>query len=226
MNINLAKGGESMPIHEIRKRKIVAVIRGATIHTIVPIAQALRLGGVTALEITMETPNAPRMIERLREEFQSDVLIGAGTVLDAETARAAILSGAQFIFSPTVNKETIRMAKRYGVISVPGAMTPTEILQAYEAGADLIKVFPAHILGPEYFKAVAGPLPHIPLMPTGGIHLGNAKEYIEAGAVAIGLGSTLVAAKQKIDSESLPQLTERARCFVEQVDVAKQIVQR
>lgn len=215
-----------MPIHEIKKRKIVAVIRGATIHTIVPIAQALRLGGVTALEITMETPNAPRIIERLREELQSDVLIGAGTVLDAETARAAILSGAQFIFSPTVNKETIRMAKRYGVTSVPGAMTPTEILQAYEAGADLIKVFPAHILGPEYFKAVAGPLPHIPLMPTGGLHLGNAKEYIEAGAVAIGVGSTLVAAKQKIDSESLPQLTERARCFVEQVDVAKQIVQR
>ena len=215
-----------MPIHEIKKRKIVAVIRNTTIDTIIPIAQALRLGGVTALEITMETPNAPQIIQRLRAECESDVLIGAGTVLDAETARTAILSGAQFIFSPTVNKETIRMAKRYGVISVPGAMTPTEILQAYEAGADLIKVFPAHVLGPGYFKTVAGPLPHIPLMPTGGLHLGNAKEYMEAGAVAIGVGSTLVAAKQDIDSASLLQLTERARCFVEQVDAAKKMVQR
>ncbi|SFB20316.1 MULTISPECIES: bifunctional 4-hydroxy-2-oxoglutarate aldolase/2-dehydro-3-deoxy-phosphogluconate aldolase [unclassified Bacillus (in: firmicutes)] len=211
-----------MGIEEIKKRRIVAVIRHAKLDTIIPIAHALYAGGVSALEITMETPRAIHVIEALRTEFTNDVLVGAGTVLDGETARAAIMSGAQFVFSPTVNKETIKMTKRYGVISVPGAMTPTEILRAYEAGADLIKVFPAHVLGPAYFKAVAGPIPHVPLMPTGGIDVDNIADYFKAGAVAAGVGSTLVDASREISADYLLNLTDKARLFMEKVQFSKQ----
>ncbi|MGD7010154.1 bifunctional 4-hydroxy-2-oxoglutarate aldolase/2-dehydro-3-deoxy-phosphogluconate aldolase [Metabacillus sp. 84] len=199
----------------IQQSGVVAVIRGANPETIIPIARALKEGGVTALEITMENPKAIKVIERLKGEFQDEVLVGAGTVLDPESARTAIMAGAKFIFSPTINPETIRMAKRYGVISVPGAMTPTEILAAYEAGADLVKVFPANVLGPDYLKAVAGPLPHIPLMPTGGIGLDNAEAFMRAGAAAVGAGSTLADGRMEADAQSLIQLTDRARMFSE-----------
>lgn len=221
---NFRGAGEdaAVVIAEIKKRGIVAVIRHSNTETIVPIANALRAGGVTALEITMEVPNALRVMEELRREFQDEIMVGAGTVLDPETARAAIMAGAQFIFSPTVNIETIKMTKRYGVLSVPGAMTPTEILAAYESGADMVKVFPANILGPDFFKAIAGPLPHIPLMPTGGIDVNNAADYIKAGAVAVGVGSTLVDAKKEITNDYLFQLTETALRFVEAVSGAKQ----
>ncbi|MGD6819179.1 bifunctional 4-hydroxy-2-oxoglutarate aldolase/2-dehydro-3-deoxy-phosphogluconate aldolase [Metabacillus sp. 113a] len=199
----------------IQQSGVVAVIRGANPETIIPIARALKEGGVTAMEITMENPKAIKVIERLNGEFHDEVLVGAGTVLDPESARTAIMAGAKFIFSPTINPETIRMAKRYGVISVPGAMTPTEILAAYEAGADLVKVFPANVLGPDYLKAVAGPLPHIPLMPTGGIGLDNAEAFMRAGAAAVGAGSTLVDGRMEADAQSLIQLTDRARLFYE-----------
>ncbi|AZB41964.1 bifunctional 4-hydroxy-2-oxoglutarate aldolase/2-dehydro-3-deoxy-phosphogluconate aldolase [Bacillus sp. FJAT-42376] len=202
-----------MKANAIQESGIVAVIRGANPETIIPIAHALKDGGVTALEITMENPKAVRVIERLSGEFHEEVLVGAGTVLDPETARTAIMAGAKFIFSPTVNLDTIRMAKRYGVISVPGAMTPTEILAAYEAGADLVKVFPANVLGPEFLKAVAGPLPHIPLMPTGGIGLDNMEAFLKAGAAAVGAGSTLVSGSMEADSGSLVKLAERASRF-------------
>jgi len=211
-----------MRVQDIAKRGIVAVIRNAKTDTIIPIAQALQAGGVTAFEITMETPGALRVIELLRAECSEEVVVGAGTVLDKETARAAILSGAQFIFSPTVNIDTIKLTKRYGVLSIPGAMTPTEILNAYETGADIIKVFPAHVLGPEYLKAVAGPLPHIPLMPTGGIDIDNIQQYMNAGAIAVGVGGTLVDAKMEITSEGLRQLTEKAYLFVERMQAVKQ----
>ncbi|WP_338780456.1 bifunctional 4-hydroxy-2-oxoglutarate aldolase/2-dehydro-3-deoxy-phosphogluconate aldolase [Metabacillus sp. FJAT-52054] len=204
-----------MRAHAFQESGVVAVIRGANPDTIVPIAQALKDGGVTALEITMENPKAIQVIERLNEAFNEEVLVGAGTVLDPETARTAISAGAKFIFSPTVSLDTIRMAKRYGVISVPGAMTPTEILTAYEAGADLVKVFPANVLGPEFLKAVAGPLPHIPLMPTGGIGLNNMEAFLKAGAAAIGVGSTLVSVGMAADGESLIKLADRARQFSE-----------
>ena len=134
---------------------------------------------------------------------------------------SAWIKRAKFIFSPTINIETIKLTKRYGVISVPGAMTPTEILTGYECGADLIKVFPANILGPGYLKDVHGPLPHIPLMPTGGINLANASSYIEAGAVAVGVGSTLVNTKGIMDDEYFLQLTEKARRFVEVVKASR-----
>ncbi|KEZ50533.1 bifunctional 4-hydroxy-2-oxoglutarate aldolase/2-dehydro-3-deoxy-phosphogluconate aldolase [Metabacillus indicus] len=206
---------------EIRKRGVVAVIRGATPESILSIGSALKAGGVTALEITMETPKASSVIESAASHFGSDVLVGAGTVLDPETARAAIMSGAKFIFSPTVKKETIAMAKRYGVISVPGAFTPTEILTAFEYGADLIKVFPADSVGPGYLKNIAGPLPHIPLMPTGGVDLHNTGDYIRAGAIAVGVGSTLVNTKAELTDKVLYQMTEKAAAFIEEVNKAR-----
>ncbi|MGG3466061.1 bifunctional 4-hydroxy-2-oxoglutarate aldolase/2-dehydro-3-deoxy-phosphogluconate aldolase [Neobacillus pocheonensis] len=211
-----------MSIAEIKNRSVVAVIRGATLESIIPMANALKEGGVTALEITMETPKALAIIEKAADEFGDELLVGAGTVLDPETARAAIMAGSKFIFSPTVNPETIRMTKRYGTISVPGAFTPTEILHAYEHGADVIKVFPAGTVGPGYFKNIAGPLPHIPLMPTGGINIQNAKDYIKAGAVAVGVGTSLVDPSRTFTNEYLMEVTQNAKKLMEEIQVARE----
>lgn len=204
-------------LQSIYEDKLVAVIRGARGEDIVSIAEALHEGGVHILEVTTETPGVMPLIERLSSEFGDEVTVGAGTVLDPETARMAIMSGAQFIFSPTVNIETIRMAKRYGVVSIPGAMTPTEILTAYEYGADLIKVFPANIMGPHYLKDVHGPMPHMPLMPTGGVTLDNIQEYFQYGAVAAGLGSALVDTKRSMNDTTLQAITETASKFRDKV---------
>ncbi|HEU5139771.1 MAG TPA: bifunctional 4-hydroxy-2-oxoglutarate aldolase/2-dehydro-3-deoxy-phosphogluconate aldolase [Bacillales bacterium] len=200
-------------IQSIYENKLVAVIRGAKGDDVVQIAKALKSGGVNILEITAETPGVLSLIEQVSSEFGDEVTVGAGTVLDPETARAAIMAGAKFIFSPTVNLETIRMTKRYGAVSIPGAMTPTEILTAYENGADIIKVFPANIMGPRYLKDVHGPLPHIPLMPTGGVNLDNIHEYFQNGAVAAGLGSALVDTKKQVNESTLKELTEKASKF-------------
>ncbi|WP_026580952.1 bifunctional 4-hydroxy-2-oxoglutarate aldolase/2-dehydro-3-deoxy-phosphogluconate aldolase [Bacillus sp. J33] len=198
-------------LEELKKRKIVAVIRGARPEQILPIARALQAGGISTFEITVETPKVCKLIEKVKEEFGNEVIVGAGTVLDPETACAVIMSGAEFIFSPTVNAETIKMAKRYGVLSIPGALTPTEILTAYEQGGDIIKVFPADVMGVSYFKSLQGPLPHIPLMPTGGIGAGNIQDYLKAGAVAAGVGSSLVNAKNLNSDEDYLTLTEKAK---------------
>ncbi|RXJ02067.1 bifunctional 4-hydroxy-2-oxoglutarate aldolase/2-dehydro-3-deoxy-phosphogluconate aldolase [Anaerobacillus alkaliphilus] len=208
-------------IKQIKDSGIVAVIRGANKDNIIPIAKALSKGGVTALELTVETPKILSLVEMVADELKDEAIVGVGTVLDPETARAAIMAGARFVFSPVVNVETIKMTKRYGVLSVPGALTPTEILTAYEHGADIIKVFPANIMGPGYFKDVRGPLPHIPMMPTGGIDLTNVGSYIKAGAVAAGVGSTLVNTKETIDEEYCAKLTERAQQFVNEVRLAR-----
>lgn len=202
-------------LEELRNSKIVAVIRGARPDQILPIAHALQAGGVRAFEITVETPKVCALIEKVKEEFGNEVIVGAGTVLDPETARSVIMSGAEFIFSPTVNIETIKMAKRYGVLSIPGAFTPTEILTAYEHGGDIIKVFPADVLGVPYFKSLQGPLPHIPLMPTGGINAENILDYIRAGAVAAGVGGSLVNVKKLNSKKDYADLTEKAKQFSE-----------
>ncbi|GAE33741.1 bifunctional 4-hydroxy-2-oxoglutarate aldolase/2-dehydro-3-deoxy-phosphogluconate aldolase [Halalkalibacter akibai] len=207
-------------LQEIQDNGIVAIIRGAKPENILSIAKALREGGVKTLEITVETPQVLKLIEQVSQELD-DVIVGAGTVLDPETARAAIMAGAKFIFSPTVNVETIRLTKRYGVISIAGALTPTEILTAYENGSDIIKVFPANVFGPGYLKDVHGPLPHIPLMPTGGISLANIKEYIQAGGVAAGLGSALVDTKKEINDTYLAELTAKSKEYVEAVQAAR-----
>ncbi|WP_335338758.1 bifunctional 4-hydroxy-2-oxoglutarate aldolase/2-dehydro-3-deoxy-phosphogluconate aldolase [Lentibacillus amyloliquefaciens] len=155
-------------LQKMTDHKLVAIVRGADPDDVMPIAEALYDGGIRLMEITMDTPRVETIISELNNAFSGEMLVGAGTVLDAESAKTAIEAGATFIISPTVNTETIKMTKRYGVVSIPGAMTPTEILTAYEHGADLVKVFPAQAMGPGYVKDVRGPFPYIPLMPTGG----------------------------------------------------------
>ncbi|MGW6297623.1 bifunctional 4-hydroxy-2-oxoglutarate aldolase/2-dehydro-3-deoxy-phosphogluconate aldolase [Peribacillus butanolivorans] len=198
---------------ELKQGKLVAVIRGARPDQIVPIARALNEGGIRTLEITVETPKVCELIDKVKEEFGDDIIVGAGTVLDPETARSVIMAGAEFIFSPTVNIETIKMAKRYGIISIPGALTPTEILTAYEHGADVIKVFPADALGVGYFKNLKSPLPHIPLMPTGGVNLDNLGSFLKAGAVAAGIGGSLINPKKLLSEEDYTELEETAKKF-------------
>ncbi|MFB4168264.1 bifunctional 4-hydroxy-2-oxoglutarate aldolase/2-dehydro-3-deoxy-phosphogluconate aldolase [Virgibacillus sp. JSM 102003] len=205
-------------LQAIYENKLVSVIREADGDNIVPIAKALRDGGVNILEITAETPNFLSLIERVTNELGDEVIVGVGTVLDPETARVAIMAGAQFIFSPTVNEETIRIAKRYDAVSIPGAMTPTEILKAYEEGADIIKVFPAQTMGPSYLKYVHGPLPHIPLMPTGGVNLDNVQEYFQNGAVAVGMGSALVDLGQPMSTSTLQEISRKAVQFRDKVN--------
>lgn len=208
-------------LEQLKECSIVAVIRGATVDNIIPISKALNEGGVKGIEITVETPKAFTLIEKVVSEMGDEVIVGAGTVLDPETARAAIMVGSKFIFSPTINPETIKITKRYGVISVPGALTPTEILTGYEHGADIIKVFPSNIVGPTYLKDIHGPLPHIPLMPTGGIDVDNVGDYIKAGAVAVGVGSSLVNTKEVIDEMYCKKLTEKAKQLVNAVKKAR-----
>ena len=203
-------------LDHILANQVIAIIRGADPDEVLNIVQALKRGGIRCLEITINSPNALSVIEKLCDHFEDQLLIGAGTVLDSETARSAILAGARFIISPTCNRKVIRTTRRYGCVSIPGAFTPTEILQAYEYGGDIVKVFPA-ILGPAYLKEIRGPLGQIPLMPTGGVSLENIKEFKEAGAVAFGIGSALVSSRQPVDDQYLEQLVSVAKAFVSAV---------
>ena len=171
---------------------IVAVVRFRDPGPLVEVVKALADGGVTVAEVTFTVPNAIDVIREAKKQLGDRVLLGAGTVLDPETARAAFLAGAEFLVSPTVNVDVIRMARRYDKLVMPGAFTPTEVLTAWEAGADVVKVFPADILGPAFFKALKGPLPQVKLMPTGGVDLTTASEFLKAGAVCLGVGSQLV----------------------------------
>lgn len=200
---------------------VIAVIRKCDPESILPLAHALLQGGVIALEITMESPGSLEMIESLRNEFNDEVIVGAGTVLDGETAKMAIAAGAEFILSPSINQQMIEVTKRYGKLCVPGAMTPTEILTAYEKGADMVKVFPAGSLGPNYLKDVKGPLGHIPLIPTGGVGLENVAEFIKAGAIAVGVGGSLID-RDSIKNRDFTMIKERARKFMEKVQIAKE----
>lgn len=211
-----------MSIEKIKENGIIAIVRGHQPKDIVSIVGALREGGVRTVEITMDTPDIGAVIERVLAEFGREMLIGAGTVLDPESARLALMAGAQFIFSPSLNVETIRMTKRYGALSIPGVLTPTEILTAYEHGADAVKVFPISVLGPEYLKAVRDPLPHIPLIPTGGITLKNIGAYLQNGAIAVGLGGALVHKTLRVDAVYLQELKWRAAQFVDAVKKARQ----
>lgn len=203
-------------LQQILENKIVAIIRGAHPDDVLKIVNALYDGGVKVMEITLNSPRALAVIEALTHQIGDKVLVGAGTVLDAATARAALLAGAKFIISPTLDIDTIKMTRRYGAVSIPGAFTPTEILAAYVNGGDIIKVFPASS-GAGYFKDMHGPLPHIPLMPTGGVTLENIRQFQKAGAVAFGIGSALVDAKQEVTEAWLQQLTGKAGNFVQAV---------
>ncbi len=171
---------------------IVAVVRSESSEPLIKVIRALAEGGVTAAEVTFTVPDAVDVIRQARREVGDAVVLGAGTVLDPETARAAILAGAEYIVAPTVNVDVVRLCRRYDKAVMPGAFSPTEVLTAWEAGADVVKVFPADVGGPAYLKALRGPLPQIRLMPTGGVDLTTAESFLAAGACCLGVGSALV----------------------------------
>jgi 2-dehydro-3-deoxyphosphogluconate aldolase / (4S)-4-hydroxy-2-oxoglutarate aldolase len=197
---------------------LIAVIRAESRDQAARIAEACAQGGVAALEITFTVPGAAGAIEHLAKEFSNKILLGAGTVLDPETARIAILAGAHFVVSPALNIETARLCNRYQVPYLPGAGTIAEVIAGMECGADIIKAFPGEILGPTFIKAVKGPLPQAQLMPTGGVSLENVGEWIKAGAVAIGVGSSLTAGAKTGDYASI---TKMACQFVEKISEAR-----
>jgi 2-dehydro-3-deoxyphosphogluconate aldolase/(4S)-4-hydroxy-2-oxoglutarate aldolase len=182
----------------------------------VEVVRALAEGGVTAAEVTFTVPDAIEVLGRVRKEVGDAVVLGAGTVLDPETARAALLAGAEFLVTPTVNLDVIRMARRYDKVVMPGAFTPTEVLSAWEAGADVVKVFPADVGGPNYLKALRGPLPQIRLMPTGGVDLTTAEAFLKAGACCLGVGGSLVEPKA-MATRDFGRLRELAARYAEVV---------
>lgn len=201
-------------IQQILTYKIVAIIRGAKPEDVLQIAKALHEGGVRCLEITLNSPNALQVIENVSQKMEDRVAVGAGTVLTAAEAADAIAAGAKFIISPIMNADIIHKTKELGAVSIPGAFTPTEIFNAYRNGADIIKVFPG-TSGPGFIKEVLAPLPHIPLMPTGGISLQNIQEFKKAGSVAYGIGKSLVDTKQKISDEYLQEIITSAQKFMQ-----------
>lgn len=202
-------------LSKIFVHKIIAIIRNIEPHDIIKVSEALYAGGIRILEITMNSNKPLEAIEQVVEKLGDKMIIGAGTVLDPESARLAVASGAKFILSPTVDIKTIKMAKSLGVVCIPGAYTPTEILYAYANGGDIIKVFPA--TSPSYIRAMSGPLPQIPLLPTGGININNIKDFQKAGAVGFGLGNALVDSREAITDESLLALTKKATLFVDAI---------
>jgi 2-dehydro-3-deoxyphosphogluconate aldolase/(4S)-4-hydroxy-2-oxoglutarate aldolase len=192
---------------------IVAVVRSESPAALVTVVRALAQGGVTAVEITFTVPDAVDVIRQVRRELGDAIALGAGTVLDPETARAALLAGAEYIVAPVVNLEVIRLCHRYDKVVMPGAFTPTEVLTAWEAGADIVKVFPADVGGPAYLKALRGPLPQVRLMPTGGVDLTTAEAFLKAGACCLGVGGSLVEAKA-IATGDFNRIRDLARQFV------------
>lgn len=198
-------------LSQILEYKIVTIIRGARPGDVVDIADALYKGGVKLLEITLNSENAFDVIRTVSARFENKMLIGAGTVLTAEEALKVIDCGAKFIISPSTDFDVIKVTKQKGIVSIPGAYTPTEIVNAYKAGADIIKVFPAST--PKYIKEVLAPLSHIPLMPTGGISLENIAEFQKSGAIAFGIGTSLVDTKKEITGEYLDEITKKAELF-------------
>jgi len=199
---------------------VVAIIRVASAQEAVAVCGAIAKGGVKPIEITMTVPGAIDAIKELKGAMGDNVLLGAGTVLDPETARAVVLAGAEFVVCPTLNLEVIEVCRRYSKIVVPGAFTPTEILTAWEAGADIVKVFPATVGGPRYLRDIRGPLPQIRLMPVGGVNIDNTPDFIKAGAVGVAAGTSLVDRKA-VSEGKYDIITENARKFVEAVKLAR-----
>jgi 2-dehydro-3-deoxyphosphogluconate aldolase / (4S)-4-hydroxy-2-oxoglutarate aldolase len=208
-------------IQTIRETGIIPVVRARSADEAMQAIDAISEGGISILEITMTVPGAVGVIEQVSKRYGADALVGAGTVLDAETARACILAGARFVVSPALNLETIEMCRRYGTAVMPGALTPTEVVQAWSAGADFVKVFPAGAVGgASYIKSLKAPLPQIELVPTGGVSLKTAADFIKAGASALGVGAELVDV-QAIRDGKQSVITERAQEFVRIVREAK-----
>jgi 2-dehydro-3-deoxyphosphogluconate aldolase/(4S)-4-hydroxy-2-oxoglutarate aldolase len=197
------------------------VVRVSSAQEAIDVAEAIKEGGVSFIEITMSVQGAIEVIRELTEKYKDKIIMGAGTVLDPETGRAALLAGAQFLVSPTLNLDLIHLAHRYSAVVIPGTMTPTEVLTAWNAGADLVKVFPAAQLGgPEYIRALRGPLPQILLVPTGGVNLQNAGAFIRAGAAALGAGGELVD-KKAVKEKKFHIITENTRAFLKAIQEAR-----
>jgi len=199
---------------------VVAIVRVGSAQEAVEVCGAIAKGGVKSIEVTMTVPGAIDAIKEFKSAMKGEVLVGAGTVLDPETARAVILAGAEFVVSPNLNLKVIEVCHRYGKIVIPGTLTPTEILAAWEAGADIVKVFPAGALGPGYLRDIKGPFPQIRLTPTGGVNLENTPDFIRAGAVAVSVGTSLVD-KKAVSERRYDIITENARKFVEAVRLAR-----
>ena len=205
----------------LRQTGIIAIIRAEKFEQLIDIVSALNKGGIKFIEITITTPGALKVIETVSEKLKDkDIIIGVGSVLDTETARAAILSGAEFIICPCLNKDVITLCNRYSKIVIPGAFTPTEILCARENGADLVKVFPSIIGGSSYIKAIKAPLPQIDLIPVGGVNIDNVAEFIKAGATAVGVGGNLVK-KEFLKEKDFSALTSLSKKFIERIEKAK-----
>ncbi|MGD9496342.1 MAG: bifunctional 4-hydroxy-2-oxoglutarate aldolase/2-dehydro-3-deoxy-phosphogluconate aldolase [Armatimonadota bacterium] len=196
---------------------MAAVIRAKSSEHLMQVAEAIKAGGIDVIEVTMTTPNALAVIEEVASKYGDEVLIGVGSVLDAETCRMAILAGAQFVVGPCLDRGMMEMAHRYDRPVLPGAFTPTEIKTAWDWGADMVKVFPADVGGPAYFKAILGPLPQIRLVPTGGVDVDTTPEFLKAGAVALCAGSALVPSKAVAEGR-FDIVTETARKFREAID--------
>jgi 2-dehydro-3-deoxyphosphogluconate aldolase/(4S)-4-hydroxy-2-oxoglutarate aldolase len=210
---------KSTVIQKICECGVVAIVRAETAEIALKIAQACADAGIAAVEVTFTVPGAADVIKKLADTYSSgEILIGAGTVLDTETARTAILAGAQYIISPCLNRDVVALCNRYQVACMPGAMTIKEVVECMEAGADIIKIFPAELFGPAIIKAIKGPLPQAKLMPTGGVSLDNIHEWIKAGSVAVGIGGNLTAGAKKGDFASI---TAAGKQFVEKVKEAR-----
>lgn len=197
----------------------VAVIRMRDASKLKKVAEAIHKGGISAIEITMTTPNALKVIEETARSMGEDIQVGVGSVLDSETARMAINAGAQYVVSPIFKPEILHTAHRYDIPVMPGAFTPTEILAAHEHGADIVKIFPADVVGMAFFKAVKAPMPHVNMMPTGGVSLTNAGDWIKAGACAVGVGSALLD-KEAIAHEKYDVLTQNAKTLKQSIAAA------
>ena len=200
----------------IRETGVIAIMRAQSSEQLIAAADAIKKGGVRAIEVTMTTPGALGVIETAKARYGSDVIFGAGSVLDAETARATILAGADFVVSPTLNLELIKLCNRYSIPVAPGCYSPTEVLTGWQAGADFIKLFPASFGGPSLVKAILAPLPQVRIIPVGGVNLDTAADFIQKGAAALGVGSSLVNNKL-LESGDMDELTRRAEAFIEQV---------
>ena len=207
-------------LRKIEEVGIVAVVRATSVEQAEKIPDACIAGGVAAIELTFTVPHADKLIEAMCAKYNSgEIIIGAGTVMDAATARIAILAGAEYIVSPYFDPETVRCCNRYGIPSMPGIYTPTEAVQAMEAGADVLKVFPGDLAGPRFIKDIHGPIPQAIMMPSGGVDIDNVKEWIKAGAIAVGAGSSLTAGAKTGDYE---KITETGKIFVQRIKEARE----
>lgn len=207
-------------INLIREDSLIAVVRGQDPEKLINIIDALRKGGVKLIEITMDSNYPLDMLKKVNSYCNNNISLGAGTVLDKETARSAILAGADFVVSPILNKNVIKMSNRYNKVVIPGVMTPTEIMEAQENGADFVKVFPAKTVGTAFIKSVKGPLSQVEIIPTGGINLENVEEFIKAGSIAVGVGSALID-KDDIKKGNYESITNRAKSFREKINQAR-----